>query len=229
MLVLILAFSLLLSACGSTESGAGDPAGGVSVAEGSNEKEEKESSGKITAGGVALRDYEDPDFGYTMLSPDESVDGTITGDDLGCTVWIISDKDDEEVMMVAFMEYEEDSPRFSETPDEFASPEQLLDLFEKHIKKVMGVKLTLHPSGLEASAYTYEKAEAGELDAVRFKGALKCDNEKTIREYGFTGVCVQGEKRPYVFWAIDLTEDMSMTDAGAQIIGACVRDFREGN
>ena len=233
LLALVMAGCMLISACGGGNDSdtKADPQNSTTAGTKAADKETTaDNKQKDEVKGAALVDYKDKEFGYTMLVPDSSADDVDEGVDSGCTVWIFKDvKADERVLMLAASEYSETSPRFKAAPDAFSSADQLLDLFGNQMDKVLGNKLRLSASKIEASMFTYDKVSVNGLDGAKFKGTIQCNDEKNDRDYGFAGVCVMGEKRPYVFWAIDLTEDMSQIDKGLEIINACLKDFKEGN
>ena len=54
-------------------------------------------------------------------------------------------------------------------------------------------------------------------------------SEAGIPVPGTTGICIAGEKRPYMFWAVDLSADQSYLDMAQEVLDACVANFKEGS
>ena len=46
---------------------------------------------------------------------------------------------------------------------------------------------------------------------------------------GLVGIIVVGEKRPYVFWAADITTGQKEMDTAIKVLEAAVENFKEGN
>lgn len=63
------------------------------------------------------------------------------------------------------------------------------------------------------------------LNAARFNCALSTNGG----EMGIVGICIVGEKRPYMFWAMDLSKDQSNLIKAQEILEKCVLPFKEGD
>ena len=175
-----------------------------------------------------LIEYVDPDFGYSMKSLDASQNEIGHNKDDGSDFWTIRDSNYDDYVIIFYSEYNEQILSFSENQNLPSKPEEIIPFFSKYIEKLLSHK-TLYTHDLESKTFSYENIKINGLDAVKFKDTIKCDNEKDVRDYGFSGVAVLGEKRSYVFFAVDYTEDMSMRDEAINIIMDSLVDFKEGN
>ena len=186
----------------------------------------EESTNNKTQSKYYLIDYEDPDFKYTLKSLDASQNKINTHNDYGSSIWYINDEDHHDLVRIYYSEYNEKLSLFK-NQEKPTAPEQIISSFSDCIKNFLSYK-NLHAKDLDEKTFKFESIKINGLDAVKFKDTIKCDDEKNIRDYGFTGVAVLGKKRSYLFWAIDLTEDMGKTDEALDIILEALQDFKEG-
>ena len=226
------ALCLLLAACGgksgTTDGGKAEPSGTEQTAA-EPEAAPAAKSESFEDGGIPLTAYTDEDFGYTMLSPDKDIVYIKGNRDSNCSLWGVYNEEDDELCLFGFTEYKEDSPYFPEPADSASEPGQILDLFKEQIRSVILDTEALYMSDFDGSAFSYKELSVNGLAAVSFEDTLFGGDEDGDRDYGFTGVCVLGNCRPYVFWALDLTGDMSMTDTAQDTLLACLKDFAEGS
>ena len=188
----------------------------------------EESTNNKTQNKYNLVDYEDPEFKYTMKSLDvnqNSVGGNRNGN---TSFWSLRDESYDDFYTIYYSEYYENVNSFPKDQPQPTDPNQIVSYFSKYVEKMLSSNKSLHTKDVENKTFKYESIKINGLDAVKFKDTLKCDDEKNIRDYGFTGVAVLGKKRSYLFWAIDLTEDMSRTDEALDIILEALKDFKEG-
>ena len=193
----------------------------------SNNNQEEKTNNKEKSK-YKLIEYKDPDFGYTMKSLDENQNEIGHNSDGGSDFWTIRDGNYDDSVLIFYSEYDEQLSDFSNNSNIPTNSEEIIPFFSKYIEKLLSHK-TLHTHDLESKTFSYENIKINGLDAVKFKDTIKCDNEKDVRDYGFSGVAVLGEKRSYVFFAVDYTEDMSMSDEAINIIMDSLVDFKEEN
>ena len=170
--------------------------------------------------GVRLKEYTDGKLGYTLLCPDLA-----GGEQAYSDYWIFRDQNDERAIIFAFSEYREGKAIFKEELSGITDPRELADQFYPVYEEVCGRNLALILSE-KANILTWKDMSVSGLSSAMFQGTVKSDRKGEI---GITGICVVGEKRPYMFWAIDLSEDQSYLDMAQEVLEACVANFKEGS
>ncbi len=188
----------------------------------------EESTNNKTQNKYNLVDYEDPEFKYIMKSLDINQNSVGGNKNSGTSFWSVRDESYNEFYIIYYSEYDERWSTFPKDQPQPTDSKQILSYFSEYVKKILSSTQLLHTNDVKEKSFQFESVKINGLDAVKFKDTLKCDNEKNIRDYGFTGVAVLGKKRSYLFWAIDLTEDMSKTDEALDIILESLKDFKEG-
>ena len=211
---------LCLAACGGGGGGTG-PTGGSNAAnpQGGTPSETKKPAGQ-TVGDLGLTAYEDPDFGYTMLCPDTHKDSYAYSD-----YWFYKDKDGGYPIFFAFSEYQPEYAMHSEEALSIKDPKGLFDYFFPIMAKVLSSAYTTHMFDDEIGEVSWKELKVSGLTS----GSFSCKVGTSKGEKGLTGICVAGEKRPYVFWAVDLSEDQTYLDMAREVLEACVANFKEGS
>ena len=188
----------------------------------------EESTNNKSQNKYNLVDYEDQEFKYIMKSLDINQNSVGGNKNSGTSFWSVRDESYNKFYVIYYSEYDERWSTFPKDQPQPTDSKQILSYFSEHVKKILSSTQLLHTKDVKEKSFQFESVKINGLDAVKFKDTLKCDNEKNIRDYGFTGVAVLGKKRSYLFWAIDLTEDMSKTDEALDIILESLKDFKEG-
>lgn len=221
MIAFVLCILLLvgLAACGGDPNPTA-PQGGTSASgQGGTSAPAGQTGGKEIRG-VKLIEYSERELGYTLLCPD------LRGGNQGeADYWIFRDQNDERAIIFAFSEFRTDSPYFAEDLSGITDPHELAGQFFPIYKDVCSRKLALillnAPDNL-----TWKDMSVSGLPSALFRGTM---TTSAMDDQGITGICVVGEKRPYVFWAIDLSEDQSYLDMAQEVLEACVANFKEGS
>lgn len=227
-LAALLAFAML-AACGDKQqSDAETPQ--EQAAEESAESaavEAKEAAVGKTVQGIQLTEYTDPEFGYSMLCPANDFEGyrLSPAKTCGCSVWGFNDKEGASAMIIGFSEYDAESSYFETPAESITAADQILDAFSAHIDCVLQDVEALRVSSIGSGDVQFSETKVNGLPAAAFQGSLSTDE----REYGFCGICVLGERRPYVFWSLDESLDGSYASISQDILNACAADFQEGN
>ncbi|MBR5390927.1 MAG: hypothetical protein IK141_06495 [Clostridia bacterium] len=170
--------------------------------------------------GLALTDYSDMAYGYSMLCPDLWMSELQYTD-----CWTLKDKDENNSAIFAFSEYHPEPVFYDDKTAEVKNPQELLDCFLPMIRDILRGKTSASP-GETITDIKWNEVSVSGLPAAEFRGAI--DGGK-LGSLGITGICVVGEKRPYVFWATDLSKDQSYLDMAQEVLEACVANFKEGS
>ena len=210
---------LSLAACGGESK---NPAGEAEDPVAQGQVESLENGGKpgVEVKGLALTDYSDLAYGYTMLCPDLWQCELNTTD-----TWILHDNDDNKVLIFAFSEYHPEPVFYDDKTAEVKNPQELLDYFLPMIRGILRGRTSASP-GETITDIQWKEIAVSELPASEFQGRI--DGGK-LGSMGIAGICVVGEKRPYVFWAVDLSADQSNLDMAQEVLEACVANFKEGS
>lgn len=188
-----------------------------------------EDSGE-TVSGIRLVPYTDLTMDYTMLSPDEDQENILGGKNAGCYVWIVMDEDGNESVMFGYSEYWDESILYPETTADISDPRDIPEAFSAKLEDTILSKAGLNITPFSSGTASYEDTTVSGLPAITFTEILEGgDEDHNYRDYGMTGFCVLGECRPYVFWALDMSEDISNMDMAMEVLEACTADFAEGN
>ena len=211
-----------LAACG----GGGDTpsnSGGDQTAErpqgGETGEPAKPSAGKVRD--LALTEYTDMDAGYTMLCPDVRNSSFSYSD-----YWLYPGTSDERKLFFSFAEYEAAYSLYGENGPSITDPHELLAYFMPIVSKMLGYSEKLYLNSENVTELTWNDTTVSGLPAAAFRGTIEV-SENGPR--GLTGICVVGEKRPYLFWAYDFTEDQSNVEFAQEVLEACVKNFKEGS
>lgn len=208
-----------LAACGGDPNPTA-PQGGTSASgQGGTPAPTGQAGGKEVRG-VKLKEYTDGKLGYTLLSPD------LTGGEQAYSdYWVFLDQNNKAAIIFAFSEYREGAAIFEEDLTIIDDAKELANKFAPVYQKIFARNLALVLQDTVENLSWKEISVSG-LPSALFRGTVKSDLQG---ELGMTGICVVGEKRPYVFWAVDLSEDQSYLDMAQEVLEACVANFKEGS
>ena len=222
LIVMTLSFFLLLSLAAG--GGTGNPktaqAGNSDTTQQGEASEETNEPASTEVHGINLTKYTDREFGYTMLCPDLYSDQQMYSD-----CWVAQDENYDPLLILAFSEYYPDENRFSADVAEKSDPTELLDGFLPTIQLIIRRKNGDFP-GENLKSLQWTEMKVSGLSAAKFCAVLHDDASSDV---GITGICVIGEKRPYVFWAADVSADQSYLDTAQAVLEACVANFKEGS
>ena len=208
-----------LTACGGDPTPPA-PQGGTSASEQGGTPAPTGQAGGKEIHGIKLKEYTDGKLGYTLLCPDLA-----GGEQAYSDYWVFENQNDEDAIIFAFSEYRENALFFEEDLLGITDPHELAEQFIPIYEDVCGRKLALILLNVPDNL-TWKDMSVSGLPSALFRGTVKSDLQGEI---GITGICVVGEKRPYVFWAIDLSEDQSYLDMAQEVLEACVANFKEGS
>lgn len=183
--------------------------------------------------GVPLKEYKDSDLGYTLLCPD--LNYTQTDSYLYTDVWWYrknkEDKDD--TLLFGYSEYQEGVSKHDAKALNITDPQELLDYFMYFIGKTTSnwmIHLTDSSCTPEWKKMTVSGLQAAEfkcvMDDVSYDSNYHRNGDNKI---GLVGITVVGKKRPYIFWAADLSLEQKEMNTATKVLEAAVESFNEGN
>ena len=208
-----------LAACG----GSGEPKATQSGNTGNNQQggapETTGKSASVEVKGMNLTEYTDRDFSYTLLCPDLYSDEQMYSD-----CWVYQNENYEPLIIFAYSEYYPEEIYFDVKTASASKPEELPEFYLSTIRQIIKNKTGNFP-GTELTQLNWKDMSISGLPAAEFRGVLA----STTANVGVIGICIIGEKRPYVFWAADVSADQSYLDTAQAVLEACVANFKEGS
>ena len=216
---------LSLAACGGESK---NPAGEAEnpVTQGEGGASENGAKPGMEVKGLALKEYTNIDYGFTLLAPDMWSD-----EGLYSTRWVLQvddlmkNENYDKLILFAYTAYHDGTSMFAEEAAKLSDPQEIPGQFMDVIRDIYGTKTGDYASH-EITGIQWKEMSVSGIPAAEFKGSIDCDKAGIL---GITGICIAGEKRPYMFWAVDLSADQSYLDMAQEVLDACVANFKEGS
>ena len=174
----------------------------------------------VSSGEIGLTRYEDNVLGYTLLCPDLGMN-----EFLYTNYWVFKENGDIDKPLIFFdyAEYQEQNSVTKEEMLQVTDPKELFDYFYELLRQTIGEKKAISAeNNLEGQQWL--DIQVAELPTAAFRAMIGTDEG----DKGIVCICVIGEKRPYMFWAMDLSEDQSHLDQAQKVLEDCVKEFKEG-
>lgn len=220
MIALLLSVLLIagLTACGGSQDPASPNGGGNSQSETKQPDGTQSPSGE--SGGIGLTRYEDNVLGYTLLCPDLEMN-----EFLYTNYWVFNEDDDINKPLIFFdySEYQEQNFATKEEMLQVTDPKDLFDCFYDLVMQAISSKEAISMEN-KLKDQQWLDVQVAELPTAAFRAKIDTDRG----DLGIICICVIGEKRPYMFWAMDLSEDQSHLDQAQKVLEDCVKEFKEG-
>ena len=220
MIALLLSVLLLagLTACGGSQDPAVPNGGGDSQSETKQPDGTQSPSGE--SGGIGLTRYEDNVLGYTLLCPDLGMN-----EFLYTNYWVFNEDDNINKPLIFFdySEYQEQNFVTKEEMLQVTDPKELFDYFYELLRQTIGEKKAISAEN-NLTGQQWMDIQVAELPTAAFRAMIGTDEG----DKGIVCICVIGEKRPYMFWAMDLSENQSHIDQAQKVLEDCVKEFKEG-
>ena len=220
MIALLLSVLLLagLTACGGSQDPAVPNGGGDSQSETKQPDGTQSPSGE--SGGIGLTRYEDNVLGYTLLCPDLEMN-----EYLYTNYWVLLEEENinKPLIIFGYSEYQEQNSVTNEEMLQVTDPKELFDYFHEAVRQLVSAKEAISPRK-QLTDQKWLDIQVSNLPTAAFRAKA----ESSEGDKGIVCICVIGEKRPYMFWAMDLSEDQSHLDQAQKVLEDCVKEFKEG-
>ena len=209
-----------LAACGGGGTTTPSSMGTGNATQGQGGSSEPGGQSGTNVQGLALKEYTDREFGYSLLAPD------LWSDEYTYSQrWVLQDKNDDNLVLFAYTEYHDGSSYFAEGTAELTDPKEIPAHFMSAMCESIGSKTGTTPKQ-DIIGIQWKEMTIGGFAAAEFRGTIDCSKAGIL---GITGICVVGEKRSYAFWALDLSKDQSYLDMAQEVLETCVANFKEGS